>query len=153
MEVLGVRCSSREYSFVVLSGNRQCPQIKEKGRVLFPKTISRPQELKWFMLEIETILKKYNITLISIKGTEGMASRGKPFVARVENEAAIYIAAANNGIKMVYKKVGSTIAKDLGLKGKAKYLVTKLDTSPIPKFNELHKNMQEAILVAWSSFR
>jgi hypothetical protein len=46
--------------------------------------------------------------------------------------------------------MSSTISKDLGLKGKGKYLKTKLDTSPIKDFENYAQKVQEAILVAWS---
>ena len=43
-----------------------------------------------------------------------------------------------------------TLAKDLGLKGKARYLLT-FDTSPIPDFADLDEKMKDAVLCAWSA--
>ena len=47
------------------------------------------------------------------------------------------------------KKVKATIAKDLGLKGKARYLST-LDTSSIPNYSSYSEKMREAVLVGRS---
>lgn len=153
MAILGIRCSNKDYSFVILAGDSNNPTIEEKGNVRFPKGFSRSLCLKWFLQELEGILKRHDVRIIAIKGTEGLAARGKSFVERVENEAMIYLSAANLGIKNVYRKVKSTIAKDFGLKGKAKYLSTKLDCSVFPTFDNEDNKTQEAILVAWSSMK
>lgn len=150
---LGLRCSNNDYTFVVLKGNTSCPSIIDKGSVTFPKGFSRPHELKWFYQEIEGLIVKHKIKSITIKGAEGLASRNKSFVARIENEAMVYLSGFNNGIKKISKKVKSTIAKDLGLKGKAKYLSTNLDCSVFPTFNTESPKMQEAILAAWSDIK
>jgi hypothetical protein len=68
----------------------------------------------------------------------------------VENEAMVFLAASNRGLENVSRKIKSTIAKNLGLKGKAKYLA-QLDTSVFPTYAEESTKMQEAILAAWSS--
>ena len=154
MAFLGVRCSNSDFTYAILTGEPDCPKIIDKKNILFPKNYLKHQSLKWFLQEIEDILKN-NITLkvISIKGTEPLAQKGKSFISRTEYEAIIYLAAANNGIKHIFKKVKSTIAKDLGLKGKVKYLSTKLDYSVFPNFESENDKMQEAILVAWSSMK
>ena len=46
----------------------------------------------------------------------------------------VIVAGANAGLRRIQRKVSATIAKDLGLKGRARYLRTKLDTSQIPEF-------------------
>lgn len=79
--------------------------------------------------------------------------RGKAFVERTENEAIVYLAAANHGVKFVSKKTKATIAKDLGLKGNAKSLETDLDYSSIGGFEAESATIKEAILVAWSTRR
>jgi hypothetical protein len=91
MSFLGIRCSNNDFSYVVLSGTKEQPKIELKDSVVFPKGYSRSQSLKWFLQELEEIYKKDpNIRLIGIKGAEPMASRGKSFVARVENEAMVF---------------------------------------------------------------
>ena len=68
----------------------------------------------------------------------------------MRRKPAIFLLSAKLGINEIESKVKSTIAKDLGLKGKGKYLDTKLDTSCIDNFDKFPKKEQEAILVAWS---
>ncbi|MFA5146478.1 MAG: hypothetical protein WC515_03765 [Candidatus Omnitrophota bacterium] len=151
MIILGIRCSTKDYCFAILDGSKKSPKLLQHNRILFPKNYTRPQELKWFSQEITDILEKNKIDAIAIKGTEGMASRGSPFVIRTENEAIIQLAAAIKGIK-VYKKVNCTIAKDLGLKGRTQSLKTDLDYSVFQDFAEIDTCIQEAILVGWSTF-
>ena len=67
----------------------------------------------------------------------------------MENETAFMLAGAIRGMKAIFKKVKSTIAKDLGQKGRAKYLVN-LSTETIPEFGELHEKVQEAVIAARS---
>ena len=148
--VLGLRCSNADYSFAVLDGSKSHPRIVEKGSVRFPHTYSRARQMGWFKQEIEDRRKHHSISALAIKGAEGIASRGKAFVERIENEAAAILAAVARGIGKVPRKTKSTIAKDLGLKGRAGYLATALDTSVIAGFNDLPVKEQEAVLVAWS---
>lgn len=153
MSFLGIRCSNNDFSYVVLSGTKEQPKIELKDSVVFPKGYSRSQSLKWFLQELEEIYKKDpNIRLIGIKGAEPMASRGKSFVARVENEAMVFFFAGKYAINPVYRKTKPTIAKDLGLKGKGKYLDT-LDCSVFPDYDNEKEKIKEAILVAWSCIK
>ena len=115
-----------------------------------PKGFLRPQALKWFCQEIETLITKHNCNKICIKKCEPIAQKGNTYETRVEHETTTFIAAGNHGIKAVTKKVNATIAKDLGQKGRAKYLKTTLDTSVIPDFDNRAVNERDAILAAWS---
>ncbi len=149
MKVLGLRCSSKDYAFGVLGGALASPDVLDSGLVMFPKGFSRVQSVKWFLQELDSLLSKHQCDLIIIKGFEGR-TRDKSFVERVEHEAIAFLAAANHGIKMVLRKVKSTIAKDLGLKGRARYLSSTLDTSHVPNFADYPDKIQEAILAVWS---
>jgi len=99
--------------------------------------------------EIEGIISRHTIAALAIKGAEGLASRGRSFVERIENEAAAIIAATNSGLRKVPRKTKSSIAKDLGLKGRPKYLAD-LDTTPLDGYGGLTEKIREAVLVAWS---
>ena len=144
-----MRCSNKDYTYAILRGKKDKPSVIECQTINFPKGYSRAQCLKWMLQEIEDLLNKNKILRIAIKSFEGR-SRGKTFEIRVEHEAAIYIASANCGIKKVSKKVKGTIAKDLGLKGRAKYLETTLDTSLIDNYDKLNDKEKDAILAGWS---
>ena len=80
-----------------------------------------------------------------------MAAKGKAFVARVEFEAMVSLSAANIGSSNVVRKVKPTIAKDLGLPGKAKSLINDLDYSLIDGLADMHQKVFESVVVAWST--
>lgn len=146
--ILGLRCSSKDYAFAVLDGKRTEPKLVAHGLVAFPKSYSRLQSISWFSQELDALLGKHSCSQIVMKAFEGKA-RNSSFVERIEHETAAYFAASKKGIRLVARKVKSTIAKDLGLKGRARYLAT-LDTSSIPGFQNLDEKTQDAILAAWS---
>ncbi|MEL6949082.1 MAG: hypothetical protein AAGM16_02990 [Pseudomonadota bacterium] len=148
--ILGLRFSNTDYTWAVVSGTIAAPTIAASGCAKMPKGLHRPQSLSWFCQEIDLLISQNKCTQICIKKTEPMASKGNSYEARVEHETTAYIAAANHGIKAVYKKVNATIAKDLGLKGKGKYLKT-FDTSMISDFEKRTSKEQDAIIVAWSN--
>jgi hypothetical protein len=149
MNILGLRCSNKDYSLSVVCGSKGSPILVKTCSVAYPKGYAKPQGLKWFLQEIEDLLKKHSISAIVMKGFEGR-SRGTTFVERIEHEAIVFLSGANLGIKRIHRKVKSTIAKDMGMKGKGHYLETQLDKSAIPTFSQLPDKEQEATLAAWS---
>lgn len=150
MSFFGIRCSSNDFSYVILSGSKKTPNIIQKGICSFPSGYSRPQSLKWFSHEIEDLIRKNpGIKVICVKGAEPLARKAGAFVCRVENEAIVFLVAANHGIKAIFRKTKPTIAKDLGVKGKSRYLET-LDYSVFSEYDKEKVKTQEAILAAWS---
>ncbi len=149
MIVLGVRCSNSDFTYVVMTGTKQSPVLSVANCLKLPKNYGRPRCLLWFQQEIDQLIKKHGIRVIVIKRSEGGAG-GDAFEHRIEHEATIYLAAAQCGVSGVFKKKKCTLAKDLGLKGRAHYLRTALDTSVIPRFDERPEKEQEAIFCAWS---
>lgn len=149
MKVLGVRCSNRDYTSAILGGTREKPKVLECDTVRYPKGFRTAQSLKWLLQEMESKIKKHDVRRVVMKRYEGM-SRGKAYEQRVEHEAMVALAAANRGLTAIFKKPKSTIAKDLGLKGRGHYLRTSLDTSVIPQYDDYEDKAQEAILCAWS---
>lgn len=152
MNVFGIRCSNKDFSYVVMSGGRAAPAVVTSSSLAYPKNYSRPRSLQWFTQEVEELIKKYSVQSIVMKRFEGR-SRGRSFEERVEYEAAVYLAAARCGVTTICKKVKSTIAKDLGLKGRAHYLETGLDTSLIPGYSQYTDKEQEAVICAWSDLK
>lgn len=146
---LGLRFSNSDYTYAVMSGTKKAPTIIEIGTIGYPKGFQRAQTLKWLLHEQEAIHTKYKIGIVVIKKFEGR-SKGNAFEDRVEGESTAFIAAASSGLKAVYKKMGSTIAKDLGLKGKASLLKTDLDTTVIENYDQLSDKEKDAILSSWS---
>lgn len=147
--VLGIRCSNSDFSYAVLSGSKDAPTLEYEGSNKIPRNYSKPRALSWFVQEVEEIITRHEIKKIVMKGFEGQV-KTKTYEERVELETAVYIAASKFGLNAVFKKVSSTIAKDLGLKGKKHYLTTQLDTSVIPNFAEKSEIRREAIFAAWS---
>jgi Holliday junction resolvasome RuvABC endonuclease subunit len=148
--VLGIRCTHADMSFAVLAGSQAAPKVLAVGEVAYPKGYQRPQRLQWIVQEADGLIKTHGVDLVVIKQFEGM-TKGNRYEERVEAEGAIAVAAGQNGIKQVYKKRKNTLAKDLGLKGRARYLATSLNTAAIPSYSDLPEKRQEAVLCAWSA--
>lgn len=153
MNTLGIRCSTKDFNFSVINGTQDNPNLIDSGTTKFPTGQNDADKLNWFYQEIGGLIKKHAIGGIGIKGVEPMAMKGKNYGARTQVEAMIYLQAAQNGIKYIKTKVKSTIAKDFGLKGKGKYLTSKVDYSKIPDFDNKNQNIQESIQVALSMLK
>ena len=154
MKCVGIRCSNTDFSYAILSGKKSDPKLETCDTIVFPKGYTRPQALRWFLQELEGLSKRHSSPSVwAIKGTEAMAAKGKEFVERVENEAMVIFHASNAGVTKVVRKVKSTIAKDLGLTGKASALKTDLDTSVLHGFKDATEKVKDAILIAWSELR
>lgn len=149
MSVLGIRCSNRDYTFAVLTGTKKSPQLVGSETLPYPEGFSKSESLKWLLREIESLITKYKVKKIVMNKFQGRI-RGNTYEDRIEHEAMVYLAASNQGIIHVFKKVKSSIAKDLGLKGKARYLNTSLNTSLIKDFDNYSGKSQDAILGGWS---
>lgn len=150
MIVLGIRCSTSGFSYAVLSGHGDSPCLVEAKTISLPANYSQPEKLKWFFDELQTLNRKHKVTKWAIKGSEPMATKGKSYAERVELEAMVSLSAATLGQDNVVRKVKSTIAKDLGLKGKAKALTEDLDHSKIEGLAQKPEKEFEAIVTGWS---
>jgi len=151
MTILGIRCSTNDYTYAVVSGTVDSPNLSEVATIHFPADYSQPEKLKWLLDELHALNKKHNITTWAIKGAEPMAAKGKSYTVRVEMEAMVSLSAAMTGSDVVVRKVKPTIAKDLGLKGRSKSLIEDLDYSKINGLKLKTDKEFEAIVVAWSS--
>jgi hypothetical protein len=147
--IMGIRCSNTDYSYVLISGRKEAPVLGEHESVHYPEGFKRHASLKWMVDEIRDKARRHGVDCVVIKGTEPAARPNAELFQRVEYEAAVLIACAEVGLKAVFKKVKSTIAKDLGMKGRPRYLAT-FDTSPLMGYDDLPSKGQEAALAAWS---
>lgn len=151
--ILGIRCSNSDYSFALLKGSKGCPEVANVKSASYPKGYSRPEILRWLYQEIEDYSSKnIGIETFLVKGAEPMAQKGGAYTERVECEAIMFLVAAQHGLT-ANRKVKQTIAKDLGLAGRAKALEENLDTSVITDFENYSTKEAEAILVAWSGLK
>jgi hypothetical protein len=153
MIVLGIRCSSKDFSFSVVTGSQADPNLIESGTIKFPSGYNDSERIKWFYQENEGLIEKHGIKGIGIKGVEPMAMKGKIYGERMQIEGILFLLAAEKGIKYIKRKVKSTIAKDFGLKGKGKYIATLVDFSKIPGYYKKNANIQESIQVALSMIK
>lgn len=150
MPTLGLRCGPADYSYVILKGTQQKPELVARNEVACPAGYKRPATLNWFYQEMEDLVRKHGIRQLVIKTTEPMARKGaKTTEYRIELETVALLVAERIGVTFAVKKVKATIAKDFGMKGKAKYLTT-MDTDPLPEFGDWSEKVQEAALAAWS---
>lgn len=150
MKAFGIRCSNTDFAFAIMTGSKVAPVVKTSQLISYPKSYSKPQRLKWFFRELQDITRDQELVRWAIKGAEPMATRNKAFVERVEYEGVAILVAADFNIDEVPRKVKATIAKDLGLAGKAAALKNSLNTGLIPGFAREPEKIQEAILVSWS---
>ena len=149
MNSLGIRCSNSDFAYAVMYGSKSDPHIIETNIVSIPRGYRQPQALDWLYQEIERLIADNNVEKIVIKRSESRR-RNSALETRLELEGVVALAGHRSGQIPSFKKVKSTIAKDLGLKGFARYLTTRLDTSPIEGFDEYPPKSREAILCAWS---
>ena len=147
--ILGLRCSNSDYYYVLLSGTKVAPKLHDHGLVQYPTGLTKPASLKWMFDEVRDRLGKSNAKKVVLKGPEPAATKSPSLVERVEYEAAVLIACGEIGMNAVCKKVKSTIAKDLGMKGRGKYLLS-FDTSRLAGFDTLPEKGREAALAAWT---
>lgn len=146
---LGIRCSNKDYSYVVLAGPRDAPEMLEKGGAAVPAGYGRSEVVHWMVQEVGAILDRLHPQIVSMRASESMSAK-TTLLERIELETAVYAAAGARGLKAVFKKRRATIAKNLGLKGRAKALDEDLDTSVLKGYDGLPDKAKEAALAAWS---
>jgi len=150
MSVLGVRCSSTDFAYCVLSGTKEeSPAIETASAIAYPRGFSEPETLKWLRQEVAQIFERYQCSKVAIKKPELAVRRSNALDTRIACEGIVTLAAAEAGCISVNRLVNASIAKGLGLKGRGKYLKT-LDTTSVVGFDQYSSKIQEAIMTAWS---
>jgi len=150
MKVLAVRCSNSDLAYAVIEGTKQSPAAADSRVIGFPKGYAECALFHWFHQEIMGLINNHNPDSLAVKAAEPMVKRSRALETRLRVEGIALMSAAEAGCAAAFRKVKSTMAKDLGMKGKARYLDTKLDTGPIADFDSYSSKQQEAILVGWS---
>ena len=150
MKAFGIRCSNNDFTYCIISGTKESPKIDNTCQLSFPSGYSEAESLLWFYRELQEIFKANSFDSVGIKRTEVIVSRSNNLELRIQYEAIVSLVSAEVGITRVHRKVKPTIAKDLGLKGKAKALNTQLDTSAINDFDSFSDKNKDAVLTAWS---
>ena len=150
MKILGIRCSNTDFAYVIIEGMKNTPEIVTCDLIDYPKGYKEHLLFHWFHQEITEILKAHTPDALVVKAAETMVRRSNPLETRIRMEGITLMTAGEAGLAAAHRKVKSTIAKDLGLKGKGKYLETELDTSLVLSFDSYDTKRREAILAAWS---
>lgn len=75
MSVIGFRCFTDGFSFVVLQGTQQEPQVIENNRFSFPRDKSWCGKLAWLRMQVMELLRQHDITSAGIKNQEPFAPR------------------------------------------------------------------------------
>ena len=153
MKVIALRCSSSDFSYAVLTGSQISPTLITSHSIPFPKGYKEFSLLYWFYQEIAGLISTHTPDILVVKATEPMVKRSNSLENRIRIEGIALMAAAKAGCSLACRKVKTTIAKDLGLKGKGKYLQTHLDTSLISEFASYREKNQESILAGWSCLK
>ncbi len=148
MVSLGIRFSTRALAFAVLDGPKTSPGVIDCQKVQYPTHFAHVPLLDWVYMEIETICQKHNVSTVVIKKYEGQ-TKGNSYEERVHCEGVALLAAHRCSKIPGFVKAKSTLAKDV--KGKAKYLKTKLPTNLVPNFSKYSEMEQEAIICSWST--
>jgi hypothetical protein len=147
----GLRFTNKGFAFAIVEGTRSAPTLVESASIQCPKAFRACEVAKWVKHEVDAIFNKFKPNFVCIKSFEGR-SKGTAYEERVRLEGVAHLCASDIGLKDLARKRKSTIAKDLGLKGRAHYLST-FDTSSIENFLDLDPLVQEAALVAWSDLK
>ena len=149
MKILGVRCSNLDYTFAVVDGTQEKPNILERKTFPFP-SFERLKTLQWLYKEIEDLIHKYEPRGVMIKRAEFSPQKKTTLFQRVENEAIVLLAVANKNIDYFDDRIKSTIAKKLGYKGKGHYLNNYFINKKLPDLDKESDKIKEAVLVAIS---
>jgi hypothetical protein len=147
-KILGLRFTNKGFAFAVVQGTKAEPALLEASIIGCPKAFKACEIAKWISQELDELFEKHKPTYIAIKAFEGR-SKGLAHEERIRLEGIAHLSASKLGFKDVARKRNSTIAKDLGMKGRARYLKS-FDTSAIDNFGDLAPQQQDAVLVAWS---
>ncbi len=149
MKVLAVRCSNTDFAYAIVDGTLRRPNLLECNLTTYPNGYEEHSLLLWFHQEITELFDTHNPDQLAVKAPETNVIRSNALDLRIRIEGIALMSAAKVGCSQACRKVKSTMAKGLGIKGKARYLAT-FDTSAITDFNSFSTKEQEAILVGWS---
>jgi hypothetical protein len=116
--VVGVRCWSDRYAYVVLSGTSVWPKLVKHGHVQLPVNESRAAQLATFRSDVLALLTKHEVTKAVFKTAEKISKNSD--TARAEVEGVLQEACFSHEPSVEVKsQVKSQIKKALDFDGKA----------------------------------
>ena len=66
MSVLGIRCSNKDFTYVVMCDSKDQPRIAYAGGSAVPRNYSKTRLLQWLVQEVEALLDKHDVDKIVI---------------------------------------------------------------------------------------
>jgi len=142
--VIGFRCSTDKFVFVILNGTRSEPIIIGSGRRERPREFSHPEFLKWARERIQEIISDPNIVRLGYKRAETIRpARDK----RLHLEGVLIECASSRGIPEITDRLKSQIRRDLAFTGEARDVGRVLRAGPLAQFYG-SEELADAALVA-----
>lgn len=143
---IGVRASPTEVVYCVLDSS-EC-SIVTVDKIVIPKSLDVPEQLKHVRLNLLDILHEYEITHAGIRIFEPTAR--KIYIDRIQIEGVIQEAFASSSVKDYYVGQISSISARADIKRSdfKKIIDGDLDFPRIDNWNDFNKNEREAVLCA-----
>lgn len=144
--IIAFRCWGGKFTYVILRGDQNDPEIVDSKHLKIPPGFSRPEELEWFRKEVHEVLTKFSITSGLFKAIEPI-SRTKD-MSRGEMEGVLQLSALMHPKKiLLIRRIKSQLNKHTASR-KAKYLDELLDNEALSSLNTA--NFREASICALS---
>lgn len=145
MPVIGLRCYTEGFSWVVLQGTQQSPQRIANERFSFPVNCSRGAKLAWLRKQIFELLRQHEITAAGIKTIESNARQKPP--KRFEVEGVVQEAVHALLSCDCKPRIMSQLRRDIAdFDRAAKYLGSVLTERGLSELN--NENFKDAALAA-----
>jgi hypothetical protein len=143
MRSLGVRCAGDSFTYVVIEGDSDDPQVVENAVLKMPIG-KRSEQLAWVRSEVREIVTRTKVVSTAFKAAEGNAQTKD--LARAECEG-VFQEACHSKDLVPLRRVKSQIRTDLKFEGAA----SDIEAALAPALAALPKNRYEAGLAAMSA--
>lgn len=146
MKTIGFRCWNNKFSYVIIEGTQDNPNIIEENHIKLPQSDNRAEQLAWFRKEIKELIDINDFEIAVFKATEPVSR--KKDLQRAELEG-------------VLQEIFFSHKKNIPVLGRIKVQLNSKTTSRKPRylgelfekdaFSELPKTKyQEAAIAALS---
>lgn len=134
MRVIGFRCFTKNFIFVVLEGIQKEWSVVDYGNCPFPRGYSWGQTLSWVHQQVLELLGKYKIESAGIKGMENNVKRKPAYDKRFEVEGVVKETVYSKLNRDCNARIRSQLKRDIvGFTRPARYLEEVLDTPDLEK--------------------
>lgn len=145
MSVIGFRCFPDGFSYVVLEGRQEEPEVVVYDRFVFPTDLSWGAKLGWLRKQVLEVLRQHNVSGAGLKGPEPKAQRKS--LPRSEVEGVIKEAVFSMMGRECTPRIKSQLRRDIaGFTDPARYLDRVLTSRNLAELN--NPLYQDAALAA-----